>query len=168
MDEDDILMGEDEDIEEDAEETEDTGDDDEDDVFDVPFDVDELEDMEEESVTYRMDFARKRIGGKIDDVEAVAQAAWKALQTKRFAHLIYDDQYGNDLFLKIRDSNLTQDYLESEVPRMIEEALLADGRILEVTNYEYEIIDGESVHITIQIRTIYGQIDLQGVIDDVG
>jgi len=136
-------------------------------IFDVDFDVDELDDIEEITRTYRMNYAQKRIGGYIDGVEAIGQAVWKILQTRRFAHIIYDDQYGNDLFNKINESSLTPRYIASEVPKMIEEALLADPRILEVVGFKWTKIDDVSVHIEIEVRTTYGQVDLEGVIDSV-
>lgn len=138
-----------------------------DDIFEVDFDVDALDDIPEINHTYRIDYQRKRIRGFTDDVEAIAQSAWKILQTRRFAHLIYDDQYGNDLFNKINESTLTPAYMASEVPRMAEEALLADPRILEVVNFKWEKLDDVSVHINLEIRTDCGQVKMEGVIDSV-
>lgn len=139
----------------------------EDSIFDIDFDVDELDDIPEITRTYRMDYFHKRIRGNLDGVEAIAQAAWKILQTRRFAHLIYGDQYGNDLFNKISVSTLTPAYMDSEVPKMVEEALLADPRILEVVGFKWQKIDDVSVHVELEIRTSYGQVDLEGVIDNV-
>lgn len=163
---DDELLNEDEDMEDDVDDTTDAEDED-DDLFEIPFDVDELDDIEEVTRTYKMDFRRKRIGGKVDGVEAIGQAAWKILQARRFAFLIYDDQYGNDLFNKINVATLTPAYIESEVPRMVEEALKADSRILEVLNFKWEKIDDVSVHVEVEIRTSYGQVALEGVIENV-
>lgn len=90
-----------------------------DEIVSVPFDEDDIDESNQVYRTYKMDFERKRIGGMIDGKEAVVQAIWKILSTTRFAHLIYDDQYGCDFFNKINDSGLTDDFLESDMPVML-------------------------------------------------
>lgn len=67
-----------------------------DEIVSVPFDEDDIDESNQVYRTYKMDFERKRIGGMIDGKEAAVQAIWKILSTTRFAHLIYDDQYGCD------------------------------------------------------------------------
>lgn len=136
-------------------------------IISIPFEVDELDEMPQEYRTYKIDFSSKRIAGKTEGLEAVAQAAWKAMQTRRFAHLLYDDQYGNDLFNKVSESDLTDAYLQSEVPKMIEDALMVDERITEVSNIQYEVVSHDSVHISAYVASIYGDFEMEGVIDDV-
>lgn len=140
--------------------------DEEEQIIDTPFTADDLDDEYQSYRTYRMDFDRKRISGFCDGIEACAQAVWKILSTTRFAHLIYDDQYGNDLFNKINDSDLTPDYLAADIPVMIEEALTADERILGVSDLEYEIVDHDSVHVKFTVETIYGDTEIEGVLND--
>lgn len=55
-----------------------------------------LERGESPSLTYRMDWERKRITGQTDGLEAVQQAAAKILRTDRFEHLIYSSDYGTE------------------------------------------------------------------------
>ncbi len=132
----------------------------------LSFDPDELEEAEPIYRTYRMDFKNKRIVGMIDGLEAAEQAAKKALMTRRFAHLIYSDQYGSDIFNKINDNGLTEDYLESDIPVMIEEALLPDERVLEITNFQHKILSSDSVYLAFDLVTIYGDLPLEEVIKD--
>lgn len=126
------------------------------------------EDVEETVIyrTYRMDFENKRIIGMVDGMDAAAQAIFKALQTRRFAHLIYDDQYGCDVFNKIGNLNLTPAYLDTDIPVMIEDAFLNEEMILGISDIEYEILDGDSVNISFAISTIFGDADFEGVINN--
>lgn len=124
--------------------------------------------LEEEPVyrTYRMEFKNKRIIGMVDGVEAAAQAMFKALQTRRFAYLIYDDQYGCDIFNKIGNLNLTQSYLESDLPSMIEDTFLNEEMVRGINDLEFDIISGDSVAIQLAVSTIYGDATIEGVIED--
>lgn len=139
---------------------------DEDEIVNVPFDDDEIENGNQVYRTYRMDFERKRIGGMIDGKEAAVQAIWKILSTTRFAHLIYDDQYGCDFFNKINDSGLTEDYLKTDMLAMLEDALLYDERVTGVSDFKYEILSHDSVHVSFTASTIYGEIEIEGAIVD--
>lgn len=139
---------------------------DEDELYELPDEDDE--DVEETAIyrTYRMDFENKRIIGMVDGMDAAAQAIFKALQTRRFAHLIYDDQYGCDVFNKIGNLNLTHTYLDTDIPVMIEDAFLNEEMILGISDIEYEILDGDSVNISFAISTIFGDADFEGVINN--
>lgn len=124
--------------------------------------------LEEEPIyrTYRMDFKNKRIIGMVDGVDAAAQAMFKALQTRRFAYLIYDDQYGCDIFNKIGNLNLTQSYLESDLPSMIEDTFLNEEMVRGINDLGFEIISGDSVAVRLAVSTIYGDAAIEGVIED--
>lgn len=138
-----------------------------DNAINVPFDYEDLV-RPQETRTYAMDFRHKRIAGFTDGKEAAMQAIWKILSTQRFAHLIYDDQYGCDIMNKIGASGLTKQYLDSDVPKMVEEALLADERITGVADFRYEILSCDSVHVEFTAYTIYGDLEVKGVIRDGG
>lgn len=138
---------------------------DEDELYEFP----EEDEDEEETViyrTYRMDFKNKRIIGMVDGIDAAAQAMFKALQTRRFAYLIYDDQYGCDVFNKIGNLNLTPAYLDTNIPVMVEDAFLNEEMILGISDIEYEILDGDSVNISFAVSTIFGDADFKGVINN--
>jgi hypothetical protein len=138
---------------------------DENELLEIPFD-EEIEEEEPTYRTYRMDFKNKRIIGMTDGIEAASQSMFKALQTRRFAYLIYDDQYGCDVFNKIGNLSLTPSYLDNDIPAMIEDAFLNDETIQGISDLEYEIIDGDSLVIQFAVSTIFGDANFEGVIND--
>lgn len=131
-----------------------------------PFEEEDLDEVEVIYRTYRMDFENKRIIGMADGMDAAAQAMFKALQTRRFAYLIYDDQYGSDLYNKIGNVSLSKSYLDTDIPVMIEDAFLNDDTILSIDGLSYEIADIDSVYVKFSALTIYGDVDIEGVIAD--
>lgn len=141
---------------------------DEDEIITNPFEDDEDE-LEEDTTIYRtygMDTKNKRIVGKVDGMEAVLQSIFKALQTRRFAYLIYDDQYGFDGYNKIGNTVLTQGYLEADMPSMIEDAFLNDEAIVSIDDINFQIIETDGVQISLSVSTIFGDADFEGVITD--
>lgn len=136
------------------------------DVVMNPFEEGELDEAEVTYRTYRMDFENKRIIGMTDGMEASAQAMFKALQTRRFAYLIYDDQYGSDIYNKIGNTSLNRSYLDADIPVMIADAFLNDDSIIGIDELSYEFADKDSVHIKFSALTIFGDADIEGVITD--
>lgn len=125
---------------------------------------DDLEELSPVYRTYRLDHEHGRIRGMIDGEEAVRQAVWKILSTRRFAHFLYDDQYGSDLFNKLGDVDLTPEYLDADIPAMIEDALTCDDRITAVRDFTYDIVGEDAVHIKFIADTIYGEMEMEGVL----
>lgn len=107
---------------------------------------------EETSRTYGMDFAKGRSTGIIDGLEAVKQSVYKILETERFAHLIYDANYGNEI---TGLQNKSQGYVKSEMDRRINEALLEDDRISSVEDMQITITGDEAL-ASFTIVSIYG------------
>lgn len=136
------------------------------DVVMNPFEEGELDEAEVTYRTYRMDFENKRIIGMTDGLESSAQAMFKALQTRRFAYLIYDDQYGSDIYNKIGNTSLNRSYLDADIPVMIADAFLNDDSIIGIDELSYEFADKDSVHIKFSALTIFGDADIEGVITD--
>ncbi len=112
------------------------------------------EETRQPSLTYRLDYERGRIGGLIDGEQAIRQYIRKALDTARFRFLIYDDQYGSELDDLI-GSEVTDDYLESEIPRIITDALIYDDRIADVSEFEFERKKGD-LYVTFLVETVDG------------
>lgn len=114
-----------------------------------------LQDAAEEqqtSRTYGIDFAAGKAIGITDGLEAVRQAVYKILRTDRFAHLIYDANYGSEVTgLQGR----SQGYVLSEIERRIREALLQDDRISEVTDMRITVTGDEAL-ATFTVVSIYG------------
>lgn len=136
----------------------------EDEIIDVPFSEDEIFGSEAVYRTYRMDFEKKRIIGMVDGIDAAAQSIIKELQTKRYAYLIYDDQYGCELLDKIGIYSLSDDYLSSDIPAMIEDALIVDDMVAGLGDVEYEFMNDErdGVNLTVYVQTIFGDLTIEG------
>lgn len=122
--------------------------------------TEQLEDVEEYSSpanrTYRLDFDNLRIIGKLEDYDAVVQFIKKVLRTDRYAYEIYDWYYGNELRALV---GMPYDYIVTECPRIIEEALITDDRIISVGDFEFSKSSIDSLLISCVIKTIYGNVD---------
>lgn len=142
----------DEDEEVEAEDVEDTEDDQEDDP-----EVDEVD--SETSLTWQV--KNGRIINKIDGQEAMIQAIAKILETERSVYPIYSEDYGHDLDELIGKSD---DYVETEIERVLEEALTEDDRITGVTVDDFTV-DGDKATVTATVSTIYGEIEVEQEVD---
>ncbi|MGI2295152.1 DUF2634 domain-containing protein [Paenibacillus sp. GXUN7292] len=109
------------------------------------------------SLTWRLDLDKGRIVGKIDALEAVKQAVFKILQTDRYGHDIYSFDYGHELKQLLGGSPAV---MESEVNRMIREALLQDDRIVSVEEAEVTA-EGNSLLIRCVVVTDYGSFEVE-------
>ena len=99
--------------------------------------------------TYAIDFDSGVLGGIVDGREAIKQAVIKVLITERYRYAIYDDDYGSELDDLI-GSDASLDLLETEVPRVIEEALLYDDRITDV--YDFELTrEGDRLNVSFYV-----------------
>lgn len=109
--------------------------------------------IEQTSRTYKIDFEKKRITGKIDNVEALKQTVFCILNTARYEYIIYSHNYGTEFESAI---GLDYELAKSEIQRYIEEAILADDRFVSVNNFKFERKDLNSLIVTCNIDTIYG------------
>lgn len=143
------------DYDDDLEDTAD-GVDDEDDQVDDPEDDDDAE----TSLTFKV--ANGRIGGKIDGQEAMIQAISKIMETERSAYPIYSEDYGNDLD-ELIGKNF--DFAETEIERVLEEALEEDERVTGVSVDAIEETDSASLLVTATVSTIYGELEVTQEVD---
>ena len=117
------------------------------------------------NLTYRMQITEERIQGALSEqLAAVEQAAYKIINTERYAHVIYSWDYGvelTDLFGK------PIPYVLSEIPRRIREALVQDDRINAVTDFDLSYVRSNAqgrrgdVLARFKIRSIYGDIAME-------
>ncbi|CAH0305246.1 DUF2634 domain-containing protein [Priestia megaterium] len=107
------------------------------------------------SKTYKIDFENGRLGGFIDETEALQQAVQKALITARERFLIYTDEYGCEIEDLI-GSSVTNAFIETEIPRVIEEALVYDDRIDSVNDLIVNA-SGDTVTISFSIMDVNGE-----------
>jgi len=129
----------------------------------IPIAVTELEQAREQpSRTYRLDFERGRIYamGSCDGIEAAEQYIKKALLTPRFRCLIYDSQYGSEIKQTIIAGDVSSEYIETEMPRIVRDALLCDSRVLDVYDFSFEFRH-ERAYIKFTADTIFGKINIR-------
>jgi len=89
-----------------------------------------------------------------DEIQAYTEWCYKALLTPRYRYLIYSRSYGQEFEDLIR-RNLSRAGNESEIKRIITEALLVDPRTAEVTNFAFNW-DGDTVYVTFDAITVRG------------
>ena len=122
----------------------------------------EITEVNEPTKTYKINHMSKneyintadRIGGFVDDIEAIKQMIYLTLSAERYAHIIYSWDYGIelvDLFGK------PAPYVMSELERRVREALLQDDRITKVEDFTFEQ-NGKSIHVTFLVVTTIGNI----------
>lgn len=115
--------------------------------------LNEITEIEYANKTHKIIVDKNRVGGYVDELDALKQAIYLILNTERYKFIIYSWDYGIelvDLFGK------PIPYIKSEVQRRIEEALLQDNRIESCTDFEFETIDKRKLHVTFIAHTIYG------------
>ena len=103
-----------------------------------------------------------RVGGFCDETEAMKQAIYKILQTERFEYLIYSWNYGIELNAVVGKSFQV---FASEIKRVIREALLADSRITDVTDFEVAQIDKRTASVKFTAETIFGEIPIESEVN---
>jgi len=111
------------------------------------------------SKTYKIDFEKRKIVGVTDGLEALKQAIYLILNTERYQHLIYSFNYGVEL-----DSLAGKDkeYVEAEIKRRIEEALLQDDRINRVEDFKMLAgSDKDSIIVKFDVVTNTGVIEIE-------
>lgn len=110
--------------------------------------------------TWFIDFENKRITHKIDGEQALRQFIYKALTTERNKYMIYSENYGCEL-PSLLGGNLDYDLMDSEVPRMVKEALIYDDRI---ENVEVDFTrEGDKLFINVTVTPVSGATITEGV-----
>lgn len=130
--------------------------DDEDDQVDDPEDDEDVE----TSLTFKV--SNGRIGGKIDGQEAMIQAISKIMETERSVYPIYSEDYGNDLDELVGKSF---GFVETEIERVLEEALEEDERVTGISVDSIEETDSTSLIVTATVSTIYGDLEVTQEVD---
>jgi hypothetical protein len=120
------------------------------------------EETSERTRTYNIDFENGRIYGFCDGLEACKQAMTKILLTERFKNLIYSDEYGSEVLDAFMAGGFSDEFLETEIPALVTEALMEDVRVLNVDNFKLNL-KGDEVDIECDVTTIYGNIRVKAV-----
>lgn len=116
---------------------------------------DDIYEITPETRTYGLNLLEGRIDKYIDGLEAIKQAVFKILETQRYKYLIYDFSYGSELSGLIGKD---RDYIEMDLKRLIRDALIADDRILNVTDFAFTHED-ENVTVRFQVISIEGSFE---------
>lgn len=108
----------------------------------------------EPALTYRINFDTGRLGGMVDEIDALKQFIVKSVITLRSHYRIYTDDFGCEV-IGLIGSDVTKAYIQSEIPRMVREALVYDDRVDDVTDIT-ATRQGDVVYITATVDSIYG------------
>ena len=107
--------------------------------------------------TYRINTKLNIINGYIDDLNSVKQAVYLILNTERYKYPIYSWDYGVELMNLI---GKPMDYIQADLPRRINDALLVDDRIVGTNDYKYEV-NGNKLHVSFIVYTNVGDLEAE-------
>ena len=112
-----------------------------------------LHHVEKPTRTFLIDWSSKQVAGMDEGLPAMRQAVEIILQNERFRWQIYSSDFGSELESLVGEE---RDYIESELPRRIEDAFSGDSRILAVENFVFtEKVPGE-LSCSFDVKTVYG------------
>lgn len=107
--------------------------------------------------TYKIDFETGEIYAElIDNEEAIKQFIVKAIKTIRDKYLIYTTNIGSEIHY-LMGKTYSQEYLELEVPRLVNEALMVDDRINKAYQFKISRTDDE-LYINFKVETNTGDV----------
>ena len=92
----------------------------------------------------------------VEKNEAIKIWIWKALFSSRYTYLAYSTNYGNEIYTLI-GRYLERQILESELRRMIEEALLCNPYIVSLSDFDISR-QGAKVICNFSVNTVYGNV----------
>jgi regulator of extracellular matrix RemA (YlzA/DUF370 family) len=118
---------------------------------------------EKPSLTYALDLDKGRIVGKVNGLQAVNQAIRKAIITPRFKCLLYDNQYGSEIREVVIAKDASEALLRAMIPRMVEDALKPDTRILKVYDFSIDVY-GERARVFFRADTVFGETKFEGAL----
>lgn len=106
------------------------------------------------SRTWIIDRNAMQVGFMDEGLEAVRQSVEIALNVERFQWQIYNTNFGNELEELVGDD---ADYIQSELPRMVNDALSVDDRVIDTADYVFSV-NGDSMTVSFTVNTVYGQL----------
>lgn len=131
-------------------------------MFPFDLDDDEIEAAQEETKEpkdYEIDFKTGKLTGRmVTGLSAIEQWIYLALSTDRYFYTQYSWNYGSELNTLIGKHH-SQSYVESEVKRMLEEALLVNENITGIDNLTCRI-EKDVLTAAFTVNTIYGEVEI--------
>lgn len=108
---------------------------------------------------YEFNFETGQLTGKIlEGKEALKMWIYKTLLTKRYKHIIYSWDYGQDLE-EIIGQGYEKGLIRSEVERRIKDCLLINDKITACTHFNIQLIN-DQLNVDFKVNTIYGEVDI--------
>lgn len=104
------------------------------------------------SRTHGIDFEKNIVNGFVDGIDAVKQAVFLILNTNRFEHIIYDNNYGSELTNLIGKN--TSD-IEIHILQAVEDALFQDDRIKSISDFVCQK-NKEKITASFTVNSIFG------------
>lgn len=120
--------------------------------------VDNSDEVELPSKTYKLDLKQKRIIGYVDSLEAISQAVHKLFLTERYAWVIYTHGYGVEF-----ESLLGQpmDFVLAIFESRVKDAILADDRIQGAENFNVVKTDSSTIVASCTVITSQGTFEIR-------
>lgn len=103
--------------------------------------------------TFIIDWSSRQIAGMGSGLTAMRQAVDIILQNERFEWQIYSSDFGSELEDLVGEEF---DFIVSDLPRRIEDALSVDDRILSVTNFSFINNGNGTVTCKFDVITVFG------------
>lgn len=123
-----------------------------------PFDVeeDEVQETEEKELKdYEIDFEKGYLTGwMVTGLDAIIQSIKLALKIDRYFYSQYSWEYGSELNTLI-GKNYSQEYVQSEVQRMLEDLVLGFDEVLSISDIQCTM-NKDKLTISFELDTIYG------------
>lgn len=107
------------------------------------------------SKTWIIDRNTLQVAYMDEGLEAVRQAVEIALNVERFRWQIYNTNFGAELNDLVGDDEA---YIEAELPRMVEDALSPDNRVVSVDNYTFSR-SGDALTVSFSVHTVFGDLE---------
>lgn len=120
-----------------------------------------LDNVEKPTNTFIIDWSARQISGMDSGLAAMRQAVEIILQNERFRWQIYSSNFGSELEDLVGEE---YDYIISELPRRIEEALSSDKRILSVENFAFSEPGRDSISCHFEVITVFGTLSEEVVL----
>lgn len=130
-----------------------------------PFDLEDEEldlelEEEKEPSDYEIDFNSGKLTGRIiTGLDAIKQWVKIALGTDRYRFTQYSWYHGHDLS-ELIGHKYTQEYVETEARRMIEECIMVDEHITGIDNLEISI-EKDAIQGSFRLLTTYGETEVE-------
>lgn len=103
--------------------------------------------------TFIIDWSSRQIAGMDSGLAAMRQAVDIILQNERFEWQIYSSDFGSELESLVGEE---YDFIVSDLPRRVEDALSLDERVLSVANFVFTNNGSGTMTCRFDVITVFG------------